>query len=239
MTGASSGIGEATARAATEAGARVALVARRADRLEALADELDGSVMVTADVTDHGETQAAVDEAAAKLGGIDAVVNNAGTMIVGSPTVSDPSAWQHMLDVNIGGVLAVTHAAVPFLREAKGPSIVNVSSMSGRRVPRPESGVYAASKFAVHALSEAMRQELQPDGIRVTTLAPGFVDTPLADEWTDGVARARWKEGATQGMQSSAVADAIVHVLSLPPEVAVIEYAFTATNQGGGPSFNR
>jgi clavulanate-9-aldehyde reducatase len=231
VTGASSGIGEAVARAATEAGARVALLARRSGRVDALAGDLPGSVALSADVTDHRRTEAEIDRGADTLGGLDAVVNNAGVMVYGSPASTDPADWQAMLDTNVLGLLAVTRAAVPYLRQAVGPSIVNVSSMGGRKVPLAGSGVYAATKFAVHALGDALRMELQAEGIRVTTLAPGFVDTPLTESWPEGRPLEWWKANAKRGLRPEHVASAAVHLLALPPEVTVVEYALTATTQ--------
>ena len=235
VTGASSGIGEAIARGAADAGARVAVLARRADRLATLSREISG-VAVPADVTDHDATAAAVHSAATGLGGLDAVVNAAGVMAVGSPATTEPAEWRAMFEVNVLGLLAVTAAAVPHLRRSTCGSIVNIGSMSGRRVPRSGSGIYAASKFAVHAATEALRMELAHDGIRVTTLAPGFVHSELADGWEDREAAGRWKAGARQGLDPDRVGDAVVHLLALPPEVTVLEYAVQATNQAGGPT---
>ncbi len=234
VTGASAGIGEAVARAAAAAGAQVAVLARRAERLEPLAAEI-GGLSVPADVADHAATTAAVDRAAEQFGGLDALVNAAGVMAVGPPSSTDPAAWREMFEVNVLGLLAATVAAAPHLRRAVGGSVVNVSSMSGRRVPRAGSGAYAASKFAVHAASEALRMDLQHDGVRVTTLSPGFVDTDLADSWEDREAAAGWKEGAQAGLDPARVGDIVVHLLAQPPEVAVVEYAVLATNQPPGP----
>jgi NADP-dependent 3-hydroxy acid dehydrogenase YdfG len=231
VTGASSGIGEALARAASDAGARVALLARRAERVEALAEQLPGSVALVADVNDQPTVRAEVERGAKALGGLDAVVNNAGIMLDGQPAETDPDTWRAMVDTNVLGLLTVTRAALPYLREAEGPSIVNVSSMAGRYVPLAGSGVYSATKHAVHALGDALRLELQVEGIRVTTFAPGFVSTELTVRWPEGRSLERWKENARKGLSAEQAAACVVHILSMPPEVTVIEYAVTATTQ--------
>jgi clavulanate-9-aldehyde reducatase len=236
VTGASSGIGEAIARAATDAGARVALLARRRDRVEALARDLPGAVALGADLTDYSQAEAEIERGVSELGGLDALVNNAGVMVYGLPSATDPAAWEAMINTNVLGLLAATRTAVPHLRQATGPSIINVSSMGGRHVPLAGSGVYAATKFAVHALGDALRLELQAEGIRVTTLAPGYADTPLTEAWPEGRPLERWKSNAKNGLTSEHVAAAAVHLLALPPEVTVIEYAVTSTRQLPAPT---
>lgn len=231
VTGASSGIGEGTARAVTAAGGRVALLARRADAVAALAEELAG-VAVPADVTDLPAAAAAVKDAAAALGGLDAVVSAAGVMRPGLVADTDPAAWRAMVDVNVVGLLGVVHAAVPHLRRGTAPAIVNVSSLSGRRVPSPAGGVYAATKFAVHALSESLRAELQDDGIRVTVLAPGFVDTDLFAGLEEGPLKERYSRAAREtGLPVADVAAAVVYALAQPAHVAVVEVALSSIAQ--------
>lgn len=235
VTGASSGIGEATARALAAAGARVAVLARRVAPLEALAVEL-GGVAVVADITDDEAAVAAVDEAAAGLGGLDALVNSAGLMQPGPVGDTDPASWRATFDLNVIALLVVTKAAIPHLADGDEPAIVNISSMSGRRVPGPDGGVYAASKFAVHALGESLRQELGPRGIRVTTVAPGFVRTPIFDraEGDDDEVTAHYRErNATLGLDAARVADAVCHVLAQPAEVTVVELALSPSAQQG------
>jgi NADP-dependent 3-hydroxy acid dehydrogenase YdfG len=234
VTGASAGIGAAVARAAVAAGAEVALLARNTARLAELATELGPAAMpVTCDITDDDAVPGAVDDAVVRLGGgLDGLVNAAGVFRPGPLSDTDPAAWRGMFEVNVLGLLAVTKAAVPHLRAGNAPSVVNVSSMSGRRVPRFESGVYAATKFAVHALGESLRMELVPQGIRVSTVAPGLVDTGIADGWPDGEFADEFRErlrGA--GLPAAAVADAVVHVLGTPAEVNVVEYAVLSVRQ--------
>lgn len=232
VTGASSGIGEATVRACAAAGARVAGLARRTQRLQVLADEV-GAAAVTADVTDAGAARAGVDEAAAALGGLDAVVNNAGALSVSTVAEGDPADWQRMLDVNIFGLLVVTQAALPHLRSAGRGDVVNMSSMSGRRVPNAASGVYASTKHAVHAITEGLRLELHPDGIRVSVVAPGLVATDLAADAPATAARDRLADlQADIGLAPADVARQIVRILSEPPHVAVHEVALLPTDQG-------
>jgi clavulanate-9-aldehyde reducatase len=233
VTGASSGIGAATARAVVAAGARVALTARSADRLADLTTELGSAATpLTCDITDDAAAAATVDRAADALGGLDAVVNAAGLFTSGPVADTDPAAWRAMFDVNVLGLLAVTRAAVPHLRAGTAPAVVNISSMSGRRVPRPDSGVYAATKFAVHALGEALRMQLRHDGIRVSTIAPGLVDTPISDDWPDDEhARDFRRRLREDGLAPAAVAEAVVHVLATPAGVTVVEYAVMSIRQ--------
>ncbi|HEX4361648.1 MAG TPA: SDR family NAD(P)-dependent oxidoreductase [Pseudonocardia sp.] len=234
VTGASAGIGAAVARAAVAAGARVALLARNKDRLADLATELGpDAIPVTCDITDDVAIPRAVDDAVARLGGgLDGLVNAAGVFTAGPLSDTDPAAWRAMFEVNVLGLLAVTKAAVPHLRAGNAPSVVNVSSMSGRRVARFESGVYAATKFAVHALGESLRGELAPRGIRVSTVAPGLVDTGIADGWPAGEFADAFRERLHgDGLPAAAVADAVVHVLSTPAEVNVVEYAVLSVRQ--------
>lgn len=231
VTGASSGIGEAVARACADAGARVACLARRAERVTALADEL-GGVAVPADVRDVPGTRRAVDEAAAALGGLDAVVNNAGVALPGPIAEADPEDWRTMLEVNVLGLLVVTQAAIGHLRAAERGDIVMVSSMSGRRVPGSNSGVYAGTKHAVHALSQALRRELSPDAIRVAVIAPGFVRTGIFADLDDPDARRRLQERlVNEGIDPQVVARQVVQILAEPPEVNVYEVAVLATAQ--------
>src|SRR6185436_2709254 len=158
VTGASSGIGEATARRLAGAGASVALVARRGDRLEALAKEIekDGgrALPIKSDITDEAEARAAIEQAQSELGRLDVLVNNAGVMLLGPIEGADTSEWRQMIDVNVLGLLYCTHSALPIMREQGGGHIVNISSVAGRRAGAG-TGVYNATKWAVGAFSEA------------------------------------------------------------------------------------
>ena len=230
VTGASFGIGQATARAAAEAGARVALLARSEDQLRTLADQL-GGVAVPADIVDAGAARAAVDAAAEALGGLDGLVNAAGVARPGPIATTSPSDWQLTFDVNVRGLLHVTQAALPHLAAAERADVVNVSSMSGRRVGSPEMAVYAASKAAVHALSEGLRREVADDGVRVSVIAPGFVHTGIFDDQGSEAAERLGRKGQEVGLDPRQVADRIVEVLAAPPEVVHVEVAMTSADQ--------
>jgi NADP-dependent 3-hydroxy acid dehydrogenase YdfG len=230
VTGASSGIGEATARAIATAGGRVALLARRADRLEELAEELDG-VAVPADVTDPEATTAAVGLAAEQLDDLDGLVNAAGLAHPGTVADGDPASWRRMFDVNVLGLLHATQAAVPHLRAAGRGDVVNLSSMSGRRVGSVEMAIYAASKAAVHTISEGMRRELQPDRVRVAVIAPGFVDTPIFEGQDSDKAQQLGRATGEKGLPVSTVADGIVGVLAAPEHLVHVEVAMLSIDQ--------
>jgi len=189
VTGASSGIGAATAVSLAGLGARVALVARRADRLEELAAQLRGDgatvTVIPADVTQQAEADRAVEQTVSELGRLDTLVNNAGVMLLG-PVVDAPvEEWERMVQINLLGLLYCTHAALPHLLRAAEDSprrvsdLVNISSVAGRET-RNGSGVYNATKHGVGAFSESLRQECVPLGVRVTIIEPGAVATELA-----------------------------------------------------------
>lgn len=231
VTGASSGIGEATARHLAGLGASVALLARRADRLDQLAEQLRAAGgtahPVTVDVTDAASVSEAIDSVVAELGSLDVLVNNAGIALSGPAVEADLSDWQQMVEVNLGGVLNATHAALPHLLAAAEGSrgiadVVTVSSASGRRVPKPESNVYAATKHAVGAFSEGLRQELGPRGVRVGLVEPGFVVTELT---------AGRDFGEREALQADDVADAIGYLVTRPPHVGINEVLLRGVDQ--------
>jgi len=208
----------------------VALLARSSAPLEALAGELDG-VAVPADVVDPAATRTAVEDAAAALGGLDGVVNAAGVVRPGRIATTPPGDWQLTFDVNVRGLLHVTQAALPHLRAAGYADIVNLSSMSGRRVGSPEMGVYAASKAAVHTLSEALRREVAADGVRVVVIAPGFVRTDIFAGQESDAARDLGSRAEELGLPADQVAEGIVQVVAAPPGVSHVEVALTSTAQ--------
>jgi NADP-dependent 3-hydroxy acid dehydrogenase YdfG len=231
VTGASSGIGAATARACAEGGARVALLARRTDRIADLAEEIGGTA-ITADVTDPTAVAEAVDAAADALDGLDAVVNNAGVLRTGHIADQAVEDWQAMLDTNVLGLLVVTQAAIPHLRRAGGGDMVLMSSMSGRRVPGDRSGVYAGTKHAVHAIAQSLRRELHADGVRVSLVSPGFVATDIAEAIPDAAQReALSSQVAELGIDPLHVARAVTRILSDPPEVSTLEVAIVPSAQ--------
>jgi NADP-dependent 3-hydroxy acid dehydrogenase YdfG len=243
VTGASSGIGEATARLLADRGAAVAVVARRADRLEALADEIEVSggkaLAIEADVTDREQAEAAVRRTAEGLGRIDVLVNNAGVMLLGPILDAPVEEWDQMVQVNVLGLLYTTRAAIPHLLEAaaEGPrqvaDLVNISSVAGRQA-RLGSGVYNATKHAVGAFSESLRQEVTERHLRVSLIEPGAVATELTDHNRDEI-RDQIKQrfaGITR-LEAGDVADAIGYVVTRPRHVAINEVLVRPTQQQG------
>ncbi len=239
VTGASSGIGEATASVLAQEGARVALVARRKDRLDALAERIgtDRALVIEADVTDLTQAQGAVAAAVQQLGRLDILLNNAGVMLLG-PIVDAPvEEWQRMVNLNLLGLLYCTHAALPHLlasAEAEPRSvadIVNVSSVAGR-VARLNSGVYNATKHGVGAFSESLRQEVTARHVRVTLIEPGATATELAfhnrAEILEGMAQTF---GGIEIMQAEDIAEAIRYAVTQPRRVAVNEVLVRPTEQ--------
>jgi NADP-dependent 3-hydroxy acid dehydrogenase YdfG len=241
VTGASSGIGAATARTLAADGAAVALLARRGDRLATLADELRATgatvLVLAADITDRDQADAAVARAVAELGRLDTVVNNAGVMLTGPVADAPAPEWERMLAVNVEGLLHVTRVAIPHLVLAAqdGPrrvaDLVTIGSTAGR-VARPGAAVYSLTKFGVTAFSESLRQELQPQRVRVGVVAPGTVDTELATHLRDGVreAVARQIEGIEM-LRPQDVADAVSYMVTRDRRVAVNEMLVRAGGQ--------
>jgi clavulanate-9-aldehyde reductase len=234
VTGASSGIGEATVRALSGAGASVALGARRTDRLQALADSLEGPTLVhEVDVSDEEQARGFVHAANDELGGVHILVNNAGVMLLGPVADADTGEWRRMVAVNLLGLLYCTHAALPLLESSGGGDIVNVSSVAGRRADAG-AAVYNMTKFGVHAFSEALRQEALHAGIRVTTVAPGFVETELQGHNTNPLVRRtmeRAREQIGEVLRPDDIAEAILHAVTRPKHVCVNEVVVRPTGQ--------
>jgi NADP-dependent 3-hydroxy acid dehydrogenase YdfG len=234
ITGASSGIGEATALALAEAGASVALAARRGDRLAATAERIEGpSLAVEADITDEQQAREFIQRANDELGGLHILVNNAGVMLLGPVAGADVEDWRRMISVNLLGLLYCTHAALPLIEQSGGGDIVNVSSVAGRRADAG-GAVYNMTKFGVHGFSEALRQEALHAGIRITIVAPGFVETELQGHnrsplVQQGLARSRERIG--QVLAATDIADAIVNAVSRPAHVCVNEIVVRPTMQ--------
>src|SRR5687767_7724763 len=224
VTGASSGIGEATVRALSGAGASVALGARRTDRLQALADSLDGRTFVReVDVSDEEQARAFVQAAHDELGGLHILVNNAGVMLLGPVADADTDEWRQMIAVNLLGLLYCTHAALPVIAKGGGGDIVNISSVAGRRADAG-AAVYNMTKFGVHAFSEALRQEALHQGIRVTTVAPGFVETELQGHNINPLVRRtleKSREQIGEVLHPDDIAEAILHAVTRPAHVCV------------------
>jgi len=241
VTGASSGIGEATARSLAAQGAKVALVARRVDRLEKLAKEIAGqghtALSIEADITDQQQAIAAVERTVGDFGRLDIVVNNAGMMLLGPMKDAPTEEWDKMIDVNLKGLLYVTHAALPHLLEGAKTSdrgvtdIVNISSVAGR-VVNPHSGVYNLTKHGVGAVSESLRQQHSKDGVRITIIEPGAVLTELTDHIRDGV-REVVKDfvARTEPLESHDIAEAIEYAVTRPGRVSINEILIRPTMQ--------
>jgi NADP-dependent 3-hydroxy acid dehydrogenase YdfG len=241
VTGASSGIGEATARALAGHGAAVAVAARRRDRLDELVAAIgaDGgrALAIEADVTDRQQAIGAVERTVAELGRLDIVINNAGVMLLG-PVIDAPiEEWERMVALNVNGLLYVAHAAVPHLLRAAedGPrsvaDLVNVSSVAGRRATSG-SGVYNATKFAVNAFTEALRQEVTERHVRVAVIEPGAVETELSSHNRPEVLESLKRNFASiDRLQADDVADAIVYVVTRARHVAINEVLIRPTEQ--------
>ena len=237
ITGASSGIGEATALALARAGAAVALGARRRDRIDALARRIEEetgntAVALEVDVTDEAQARAFVAGAAERLGRLDVLVNNAGVMLLGTVESGEAADWRRMVDVNLLGLLYCTHEALPIMRAQGGGDIVNLSSIAGRTA-RAGSAVYNLTKFGVNAFSEGLRQEVAEGGIRVIVVEPGFVDTELQGHNRDDVREvleAR-REEIGDVLAPEDIAEGILYAVSRPPHVAVNEVLIRPTRQ--------
>jgi NADP-dependent 3-hydroxy acid dehydrogenase YdfG len=241
VTGASSGIGQAAARALAARGSKVALVARRADRLEELAGEIADSggtaLPIEADVSEREQATAAVGNAVEELGRLDVLVNNAGVMLLG-PVVDAPvEEWEQMIEVNLLGLLYTAHAALPHLLKAAedGPrrvaDMVNISSVAGR-MARKGSGVYNATKHGVGAFSESLRQEVTGRHLRISLVEPGAVATELQSHNRPEVRDQIEKRFVEMDiLQAEDVADAIAYVVTRPRHVAINEVLVRPTQQ--------
>jgi clavulanate-9-aldehyde reductase len=235
ITGASSGIGEATALKVVEAGGAVALGARRTERIAALAERINAgggrAIAVTTDVGDEGQARAFVEAAVEQLGGLDVLVNNAGVMLLGPVQGADTEQWRRMIDANLYGVLYATHAAVPHLLQQGSGHVVTVSSIAGVRASAG-SAVYNATKFAVNAFSEALRQELAPHDVRVTTINPGAVETELRTHLSEDLQQQQRERFAdVEVLQAQDIADAIVYAIAQPPHVSINDVLVRPTRQ--------
>lgn len=234
ITGASSGLGEATARHLSEQGATVVLGARRSDRINALAKELAGSegkaIAVQTDVTQCGQVKKLVDAAVEKYGRIDVMINNAGLMPHSPLDRLKIDDWDRMIDVNIKGVLYGIAAALPYMRQQKSGHIINVSSVAGHKV-RPASAVYAATKHAVLALSEGLRQEVKPYNIRTTVISPGAIATELPNSITESDIADNVRKIYEIAIPADSFARAVAFAMSQPDEIDVNEILFRPTRQ--------
>ncbi|MFD5229033.1 SDR family NAD(P)-dependent oxidoreductase [Streptomyces qaidamensis] len=243
VTGASSGIGAVTARELAEHGASVALVARRKDRLEDLAAEIEKaggtSLVVEADIADRNQAEGAVEQVVERFGRLDTLVNNAGLMLLGPVVGADAEEWDRMIAVNLQGLLYTTRAALPHLLQAaeQGPrqvaDIVNISSQAGR-VASKGYGVYNLTKFGVNGFTESLRQELAQRHVRVGVLEPGAVETELVGHNTPEVRNELVDPviGRIEVLTAEDIADGVAYMVTRPRRTAIGELWIMPTEQG-------
>jgi NADP-dependent 3-hydroxy acid dehydrogenase YdfG len=231
VTGASSGIGEATARLLAGEGCNVVLAARREDRLKSLAAELgEGALAAPTDVTDPAACAALVARTVERFGSLEILVNNAGLGLYGSIPEGDPDDWRRMFDVNVLGVLYSTRAAVRHMLARGTGDVVFVSSLAGRRVPRADGTVYAATKHAVTAIAEGLRMDVHEKGIRVINVEPGLVRTEFPESsYPD--AEEYYAEKEYTPLEAEDVAAAVMYALEQPQRVSVNEIMVRSTEQ--------
>ena len=235
ITGASSGLGEATARLLSAEGATVLLGARRAERIQSLADELNRgggkALAITTDVTQLDEVKRLVDSAVQTYGRIDVMLNNAGLMPHSPLERLKVEDWDQMIDVNIKGVLYGIAAALPYMKAQKSGHIINVSSVAGHKV-RAGGVVYAATKHSVRVISEGLRMEVKPYNIRTTVISPGAVDTELVDRITEPDIREGVRKMTDEmALPAETFARMVAFSMSQPEEVDVNEILFRPTRQ--------
>jgi len=231
VTGASSGIGEATARLLAQQGCNVALAARREDRLKDLAAQLgEGALAVPTDVTDPAACEALVSRAVERFGSVDVLVANAGLGLYGSIPDGDPEDWRRMFEVNVLGVLYATRAAVRHMLDRGSGDVVLVSSLAGRRVPRADGTVYAATKHALTAVAEGLRMDVSGKGVRVINVEPGLVRTEFPES-SFGSADQYYAEKEYSPIEAEDVAAAILYAVEQPPRVSVNEILVRPTEQ--------
>ncbi|HCM1035393.1 TPA: SDR family oxidoreductase [Vibrio parahaemolyticus] len=231
ITGASSGIGEAIARRFSEEGHPLLLVARRVERLEAL--NLPNTLCEKVDVTDQASLITAIEKAEAQFGPADVLVNNAGVMLLGQIDTQDAAEWKRMFDVNVLGLLNGMHSVLASMKARNSGTIINISSIAGKKT-FPDHAAYCGTKFAVHAISENVREEVAASNVRVTTIAPGAVETELLSHTTsqdikDGYDA--WKVDMGGVLAADNVARAVMFAYQQPQNVCIREIALAPTKQ--------
>jgi NADP-dependent 3-hydroxy acid dehydrogenase YdfG len=237
VTGASSGIGEATAEALAAEGASLALAARREDELTDLADRLASegveTLVVPTDVTDEEQVENMIETTTEELGRLDIIVNNAGVMLLEPVIEADRANFRQMVEVNLLGLMNATHAALPIMEDQGTGHIVNISSVAGRQASASGSG-YNATKFGVNGFTEALRQEVNNDGIRTTLIEPGIVDTELQDHIPDDDAQQSVEEWVEEmaPLTGEDIARSIRYAVTQPQHVSVNELLIRPTQQG-------
>lgn len=235
ITGASSGLGEATAKLLSSRGATLILAARREDRIQFLADELKKTnskvLAIKTDVSQFAQVQHLVDTAVNEFGQVDVIINNAGVMPLSLLEQCKVEEWDQMIDINIKGVLYGVAAVLPYMTSRKRGHIINVASTAGHRV-MPTSSVYSATKYAVRALSEGLRQEVTPYNIRTTIISPGASSTGLLDGISDSHLQHTIRESASAfSLPPDAFARMVLFAIEQPEEVDVNEILFRPTSQ--------
>ena len=236
VTGASSGFGEAIALSLAGAGAKVALAARREERLNALAERLRAqggeALVLVADLAREDEAQRIVRETEARFGRLDILVNNAGVMYLEPVAEADLGRWRHMVELNLIGLIAASQAALPGMRQRKDGHIVNISSTAGRTAG-PGSAGYAATKFGVVGFSEALRKELIKDRVRVTVIEPGMAATELREHVAHPQTRdaVEGRAASIRQLESEDIANAVLYAVSQPPHVRIEEILMRPTDQ--------
>ncbi|MFB6730842.1 SDR family oxidoreductase [Bacillus mobilis] len=231
ITGASSGIGEATAKKFMENGHNVLVIARRAHLLEQFTG--DNVMKASVDVTDRKALNKALMEAEEKFGPVEAIVNNAGRMLLGDIAKQSPSEWKEMYDVNVLGLLNGMQAVLPSMIERQTGTIINVSSIAGKKT-FADHAAYVGTKFAVHSMSENVREEVSKHNVRVITIAPGVVETELLSHTSDEKIKenyTEWKEYIHGGLNPNTVAGTIYFVFNQPQSVNIREIVLAPTKQ--------
>lgn len=231
ITGASSGIGEATAKKLSAEGYSLLLLARRIEKLEAL--NLPNTLCRNVDVTDVKSFEAAIVEAEEAFYLVDGLINNAGVMLLGNAHEQDPQEWKTMFDVNVMGLLNGIHVVLAKMKARKTGTVINISSIAGRKT-FPSHSAYCGTKFAVHAITENIREEVADDSVRMVTIAPGAVETELLSHTTSDDIKAgyeEWKEGMGGVIVPEDIANAISYAYNQPQNVCVREIVIAATRQ--------
>ncbi|WP_294750801.1 SDR family oxidoreductase, partial [uncultured Exiguobacterium sp.] len=231
ITGATSGIGHAIARTFIQKGYRVLLLGRRIDRLESLAS--DNVMIRQVAATDRAALDAALADATEAFGPVEAIINNAGRMLLGQIETQDAEEWEEMFDVNALGVLHGMQAVLPSMVERKTGTIINISSIAGKKT-FADHAAYVGTKFAVHAMSENVRSEVASHGVRVMTIAPGVVETELLGHTTSDVIKDgynEWKQSIDGGLDPQIVADTVLFAFEQPQHVNIREIVLAPTKQ--------
>jgi NADP-dependent 3-hydroxy acid dehydrogenase YdfG len=235
ITGASSGLGESTARLLAASGATVVLGARRKDRIDALVEDIAArggrALGVRVDVTQRREVEALIKAAVDAYDRVDVLVNNAGIMPIAPVAALKVDEWDRMIDVNIKGLLYGVAAALPIMQRQKRGHIINLASVAGLKVFAPGATVYSATKFAVRAITEGLRIELKADHIRATIISPGFVGSELTEGSSDEAVRKHLRELYRIAIPADSIARAIAYAIEQPPEVEIDEMVIRPTVQ--------